>query len=65
MGHVDLRKSENAVIYWEDETGIDNCSSCERGLAPKGQPLVLPVKAKRERLNMLSGKSAHTQASET
>ena len=46
--------AENAVIYWGDETGIDNCSNCERGFAPKGQPPILPVETKRERLNMLS-----------
>ena len=45
------------MIYWGDETGIDNCSNCERGFAPKGQPPVLPVETKRERLNMLSALS--------
>lgn len=49
--------AENAVIYWGDETGIDNSSNCERGFAPKGQPPVLPVETKRERLNMLSALS--------
>ncbi|MCI9193228.1 MAG: IS630 family transposase [Acutalibacter muris] len=45
------------MIYWGDETGIDNGSNCERGFAPKGQPPVLPVETKRERLNMLSALS--------
>ena len=45
------------MIYWGDETGIDNCSNCERRFAPKGQPPVLPVETKRERLNMLSALS--------
>ena len=45
------------MIYWGDETGIDNCSNYERGFAPKGQPPVLPVETKRERLNMLSALS--------
>ncbi len=45
------------MIYWGDETGIDNCSNCERGFAPKGHPPVLPVETKRERLNMLSALS--------
>ena len=45
------------MIYWGDETGIDNCSNCERGFAPKGQPPVLPVETKGERLNMLSALS--------
>ena len=45
------------MIYWGDETGIDNRSNCERGFAPKGQPPILPVETKRERLNMLSALS--------
>ncbi|WP_367575839.1 transposase [Acutalibacter intestini] len=44
-------------MYWGDETGIDNCSNCEREFAPKEQPPVLPVETKRERLNMLSALS--------
>ena len=52
-----ITRRPNAVIYWGDETGIDNCSNCERGFAPKGQPPVLPVETKRERLNMLSALS--------
>ena len=45
------------MIYWGDETRIDNCSNCERGFAPKGQPPVLLVETKRKRLNMLSALS--------
>lgn len=45
------------MIYWGDETGIDNCSNCERGFAPKGQPPILPVETKREGLNMFSALS--------
>ncbi|MCI9374772.1 MAG: IS630 family transposase [Oscillibacter sp.] len=45
------------MIYWGDETGIDNRSNCERGFAPKGQPPILQVETKRERLNMLSALS--------
>ena len=47
-------KEEKADIYWGDETGIDNAENYERGFAPKGQPPVLPVETKRERLNMIS-----------
>ena len=47
-------KAENADIYWGDETGVDNTSNYERGFAPKGQPPVLPVETKRERLSMIS-----------
>ena len=45
---------EKADIYWGDETGIDNTANYERGFALKGQPPVLPVETKRERLNMIS-----------
>lgn len=47
-------KEENADIYWGDETGVDNTTNFERGFAPKGQPPVLPVETKRERLSMIS-----------
>jgi transposase len=47
-------KAEGAEIYWGDETGIDNQEHYQRGFAPKGQPPVLLVQSKRERLNMLS-----------
>ena len=33
---------------------MDNCEVVERGFAPKGQPPVLPVETKRERVNMIS-----------
>ena len=45
------------MIYRGDKAGIDNCSNCERGFAPKGQPPVLLVDKKRKRLNMLSALS--------
>lgn len=45
---------ENSEIFWADETGVDNCETMERGYAPKGQPPVLPVETKRERVNMIS-----------
>jgi transposase len=47
-------KSENAEIYWGDETGIDNQEHYQRGFAPKGQPPVIDVVSKRERVNMIS-----------
>jgi transposase len=47
-------REENAEIYWGDETGIDNQEHYERGFAPKGQPPVLNVVTKRERINMIS-----------
>ena len=45
---------ENGEIYWGDETGINNQENFERGFAPKGQPPVLRVESKRERINMIS-----------
>ncbi len=33
---------------------MDNCEIVERGFAPKGQPPVLPVETKRERVNTVS-----------
>ena len=47
-------KQENAEIYWGDETGVDNQEHYQRGFAPKGQPPVLEVTSKRERVNMIS-----------
>ena len=47
-------KTEDAEIYWGDETGIDNREHYQRGFAPKGQPPVLRVESKKERINMLS-----------
>jgi len=47
-------KAENAEIYWGDETGVSNQENFERGFSQKGQPPVLPVETKRERVNMIS-----------
>lgn len=47
-------KAEKADIYWGDETGISNTENFERGFSLKGQPPVLCVETKRERLNMIS-----------
>jgi len=47
-------KTENAEIYWGDETGVSNQENFERGFAEKGKPPVLPVETKHERLNMIS-----------
>jgi len=47
-------KVENAEIYWGDETGIDNQEHYIRGFAPSGQPPILNITAKHERLNMIS-----------
>jgi transposase len=47
-------RMENAEIYWGDETGVDNQEHYQRGFAPIGQPPVLNIVSKRERLNMIS-----------
>ena len=47
-------KADDADIYWGDETGVSNTENFERGFSPKGQPPVLPVETKRERINMIS-----------
>jgi len=47
-------KAENAEIYWGDETGVCNTANYERGFSPKGQPPVLKVETKRERVSMIS-----------
>lgn len=47
-------KEEKAEIYWGDETGIDNQQNRQRGFAPKGQPPVLKVETRPERVNMMA-----------
>jgi len=47
-------KAEKAVIYWGDETGIDNREHYQRGFAPKGQTPTIKVETQKERLNMIS-----------
>ena len=47
-------KAENADIYWSDEVGVNNTANYERGFSLKGQPPVLTVETKRERVSMIS-----------
>jgi len=47
-------KAEGADIFWGDETGVSNRENYERGFAEKGNPPVLPVETKKERVNMIS-----------
>ena len=47
-------KEEKAVIYWMDETGVQNCSNHVRGYAPKGHTPVLVTETKRMHINMVS-----------
>ena len=46
--------AENGEIYWGDETGIDNHEHYQRGFAIKGNPPVIPIESKRERVNIVS-----------
>jgi len=46
--------TENAEIYWGDETGISNQEYYQRGFSPKGITPVMRVESKHERINMIS-----------
>lgn len=46
--------SNNAEIYWVDETGIRNDDQRSRGFSPKGKTPTLTLNGKRFRLNMIS-----------
>lgn len=53
--HIKARaKTENAEIYWGDETGLRNDSQHERGYAPKGKTPVIRLNAYRTSANMIS-----------
>ena len=47
-------KKEKAVIYWGDETGINNQEYYVRGFSPKGKTPVVPSFPKMEKINMIS-----------
>ncbi len=47
-------KTENAEIYWGDETALQNTANYINGYAPVGKTPVLEIEAKRLKLNMLS-----------
>ena len=47
-------KSENAEIYWADETGVRNDCQHSRGYAPRGKTPTVVINAKRFSLNMIS-----------
>lgn len=51
---VKKAKQEDAVIYWGDETGINNQAYHVTGFAPKGQPPTVPSFSKVEKINMIS-----------
>lgn len=47
-------KKEDAVIYWDDETGINNQVYHAAGFAPKGRTPAIPSFLKVEKINMIS-----------
>jgi len=47
-------KSENAEIYWGDETALQNTANYIKGYAPVGKAPILKVEAKKLKLNLLS-----------
>ena len=54
---VKKAKAEDAVIFWGDETGINNQAYHISGFAPKGQPPAIPSFSKAEKINMISAVS--------
>ncbi len=51
---VNKAKTEDAVIFWGGETGINNQAYHVSGFAPKGQTPVVPSYSKVEKINMVS-----------
>ncbi len=51
---VEKAKKEDAIIFWGDETGINNQAYHASGFAPGGQPPVVPSFSKIEKINMIS-----------
>ena len=50
-------KREGAVIYWSDETGINNRDQIGRGYAPKGQTPVLTQTGQKFSMSMIAAVS--------
>lgn len=51
---VEQAKTEDAVIMWGDETGINNQEYYVRGFSPKGVTTEIPSYSKMEKINMIS-----------
>lgn len=47
-------KAENAVIFWDNETAVQNTANYDRGYSQKGKTPILKVKAKKMHINMIS-----------
>jgi transposase len=56
-GISERAKSENAEIFFGDETGLQNQATCLRGYAPIDQTPVVCAEAKHIKINMLSAVS--------
>ena len=50
---VKKAKQEDAIIFWGDETGINNQSYYVTGFAPKGQTPTIASYSKVEKINMI------------
>ena len=53
-GVSERAKSENAEIFFGDETGIQNTANYAKGYAPIGQTPIVKVESKKMKINMLS-----------
>lgn len=51
---VKQARKEDAVIFWGDETGINNQAYHVKGFAPKGKTPAIPSFSKIEKINMVS-----------
>lgn len=47
-------KKEKGLIYWMDETAVQNCSNLVKGYSQKGQTPLLKVETKKMHINMVS-----------
>jgi transposase len=56
-------RTENAVIYWGDETAVKEDAHWVRGYAPKGQTPVLSIRARWQTLSMVSAISPRGEVS--
>ncbi len=54
-------KQEKAIIYWGDETGIQNYAYQVKGFSPKGKTPIISLNVNRSRINMVSAVSNQGQ----
>jgi len=52
-------QAENAEVYFADEVGVHSRTYNPRGYAPKGQPPVVTVETKLEKVNMIAAIAAN------